>query len=211
MIVSNEDPAAGKVDGATRSIPHGVKRIVLTGFMGAGKTTVGRALAELLGWEFLDLDQHLESRTGSTIPDLFKTFGETHFRRLESAALANALARTNTVLALGGGTPEEMANRLLLEQTPCTVVVFLDAPFPVLFDRCMLEGIGSPELARPVLTSPAEAEARFAVRLPLYRRLARITLGTAALTSIGCAQALHLELTQLAIGSARSAGRAAGV
>lgn len=196
MIASQEDTAAGKLHGRTRLLPHGVERIVLTGFMGAGKTTVSRALAALLGWEFLDLDLHLESRTQSTIPDLFKTFGETHFRRLESAALANALARTKTVLALGGGTPEELANRLLLEQTPGMVVVFLDAPFSVLFDRCMLDGIGSPEQARPVLTSPERAEARFAVRLPLYRRLARVTLATSTLTSAECAHALYLQLTE---------------
>ena len=165
------------------TLPADLKRIVLTGFMGAGKTSVGRLLASALGWEFLDLDAHLEARTGATIADLFSQHGEAHFRRLESSALANALARPRTVIALGGGTPEELTNRLLLEQTPGTVVIFLDAPFDMLFDRCMLQSFASPEHIRPVLASPADAEARFRNRQPLYRRLAKLTIATAELTS----------------------------
>lgn len=172
------------------ALPAGLRRIVLTGFMGAGKTSVGRMLAELLGWEFLDLDTHLEARAETSIPNLFSQHGEAHFRRLESSALANALSRSNVVLALGGGTPEALTNRLLLEQTPGTLVVFLDAPFAVLFDRCMLQSFSSPEQLRPVLASPAEAEARFHGRLPLYRRLARLTLSTAELTSAAAAQSI---------------------
>ncbi len=166
----------------TFTVPATLQRIVLTGFMGAGKTSVGRILAELLGWEFLDLDTHLEQRAGATIPSLFETHGEPHFRRLESSALANALARPHTILALGGGTPEQLTNRLLLEQTPRTLVVFLDAPFETLFDRCMLQSFASPDHIRPVLASPAEAEARFRVRQPLYKRLARATIATESLT-----------------------------
>ena len=161
----------------------GLKHIVLTGFMGAGKTSVGRLLAELLGWRFLDLDAHLEARAGASIAQLFATHGEPHFRRLESSALANALAQPNTVLALGGGTPEQLTNRLLLEQTPGTSIVFLEAPFETLFDRCMLQSFASPEHIRPVLASPSEAVARFLGRQPLYRRLARHTVHTAELTA----------------------------
>ncbi len=168
------------------TIPETTQRLVLTGFMGAGKSSIGRLLAQALAWDFLDLDQHLESRTQSTIPHLFATLGEPAFRRLESSALANALARPHTVIALGGGTPEQLTNRLLLEQTPATTVIFLDAPFPVLFDRCMLQTIASPfsdpAHIRPLLASPEEAQTRFTTRLPLYRRLARITLPTETLT-----------------------------
>ncbi len=163
-------------------LPATLQRIVLTGFMGAGKTSVGRILAELLGWEFLDLDSHLEARAAATITALFETHGEAHFRRLESSALADALARPHTILALGGGTPEQLTNRLLLEQTPGTLVVFLDAPFEILFDRCMLQSFASPDHIRPVLASPTEAEGRFRTRQPLYKRLARITIATEALT-----------------------------
>ena len=84
------------------------------GFMGAGKTTVGRLLAEALGWDFLDLDEHIEARASATVPQLFERHGEPGFRRLESSALANALSRQSTVLALGGGAPEQLTNRLML-------------------------------------------------------------------------------------------------
>ena len=170
------------------ALPASVRRVVLTGFMGAGKTTVGRLLAECLGWDFLDLDAHLESRANASIPELFARHGEPHFRRLESSALANALSRTSTVLALGGGTPEQLTNRLLLEQTPGTPVVFLNAPFPILFDRCMLQSFASPDHIRPVLASPAEAEARFHQRQPAYIRLARFTVSTVDLTPVQTAQ-----------------------
>jgi len=163
------------------TLPATLKRIALIGFMGAGKTTVGRLLAASLGWEFLDLDAHLEARSKSTVPELF-AIGEPHFRRLESTALANALSHTSTVIALGGGTPEQLTNRLLLEQTPGTLVVYLDAPFPTLFDRCMLQSFASPQHIRPVLASPQEAEARFHARQPFYQRLARMTVSTANLT-----------------------------
>jgi shikimate kinase len=158
-------------------LPTHLRRLVLTGFMGAGKSTIGRILADRLHWDFLDLDAHLESRTNATIPQLFALHGEARFRRLESTALASALGRSNTVLALGGGTPEDLTNRLLLEQTPGTLTVFLDAPFPTLFDRCMLQDIG-----RPILEDPAAAQLRFEKRHPLYLRLAGITIETSELT-----------------------------
>ena len=157
--------------------PPAFSRIVLTGFMGAGKTTVGRLLANQLGWEFLDLDHHIEQRSGLAVAEVFASHGEAHFRRLESAALANALRHPNLVLALGGGAPEAITNRLLLEQTPRTLTVFLEAPFPILFDRCMLQAVLQ-ALDRPNLRDPAAAQARFAARLPLYRRMAQLTIST---------------------------------
>ena len=176
-------------------LPEGLRRIVLTGFMGSGKSTVGRMLAQTLGWEFLDLDTHLEARANASIADLFTLHGEQHFRRLESSALANALHRTDTVIALGGGVPEQLTNRLLLEQTPGTAVIFLDAPFPTLYDRCMLQSIANPDHIRPVLATPAEAEARFVVRQPLYRRLARLTVPTAELSAAEATRAVLISLT----------------
>jgi len=178
-------------------VPAAIHRIVLTGFMGAGKTTVGRILAEALGWEFLDLDAHLEARSNATIRELFERHGEPRFRQMESSALANALSRSATVLALGGGTPEQLTNRLLLEQTPGTLVIFLDAPFPTLYDRCMLQSFASPEHIRPVLASPAEAEARFHQRQPFFRRLAAVTIATAELTPGESAQAILDSFAQL--------------
>ena len=168
--------------------PAHLRRLVLTGFMGAGKTTVGRLLAARIGWNFLDLDTYIESRTGLSVPAIFATHGETRFRQLESVALASALGRRHIVLALGGGTPEVLTNRLLLDQTPATETIFLDAPFATLFDRCKLPAFNSSDSvptgqARPVLADPATAEARFLARQPLYRRLAQYTIDTAHLTT----------------------------
>ncbi len=170
------------------SLPPNVRRIVLTGFMGAGKSTVGRLLATHLQWTFLDLDAHLEARAGASIPELFERHGEPHFRRLESSALASALRQPQLVLALGGGAPETLTNRLLLEQTPGTLTIFLDAPFATLFDRCMLQalnpgaGAAARDADRPNLRDSDTAQARFNLRHPLYRRLARITVETSALS-----------------------------
>ncbi len=161
---------------------HTIRRIVLTGFMGAGKSTVGRLLAHQLGWSFLDLDEHIEQRAGISVPSIFSSHGEPHFRRLESSALANALRQSSLVLALGGGAPETLTNRLLLEQTPHTTVVFLDAPFPVLFDRCMLQALIVGTTDRPNLNDPGAASARFTARRPFYLRLARVTIPTETLT-----------------------------
>ena len=181
---------------ASLGIPPHLRRLVLTGFMGAGKSTIGRLLADRLNWQFLDLDAHLEARTGATIPQLFERHGEAHCRRLESTALASALGHDYTILALGGGTPEELTNRLLLEQTPATFTIFLDAPFPTLFDRCMLQGLNDPTVARPVLRDPVAAQLRFTKRHPLYRRLANLTLDTTDLTADQTVDALCRGLTQ---------------
>jgi len=176
---------------APATVPAHLKRIVLTGFMGAGKSTIGRLLASRIGWNFLDVDAHLEARTGATIPQLFERHGEAHFRRLESSALASALGRSQAVLALGGGAPEELTNRLLIEQTPATFTIFLDAPFPTLYDRCMLQDIG-----RPVLADPEAAQLRFARRHPLYRRLARLTIDTTDSTPAETVEAILSGLNQ---------------
>jgi len=167
----------------------GLERLVLTGFMGAGKSTVGRQLAARLGWDFVDLDELIESRAGLTVPAIFSQYGESHFRKLESQALAAALGRRNILLALGGGAPEILTNRLLIEQTPATATIFLDAPFSTLFDRCMLQALNTPAAGtqpaelRPLLADPATAEARFMARRPIYRRLARLAVDTSSLST----------------------------
>jgi shikimate kinase len=168
-----------------------LNRVVLTGFMGAGKTTVGHILANRLGWDFVDLDACVESRAGISVTEFFAAQGERHFRKLESQALASALGRRQIVLALGGGAPEVLTNHLLIEQTPATAAIFLDAPFSTLFHRCMLQALAAspadgatqPHAIRPLLADPAEAEARFHARRPMYRRLARLTLDTSVLTA----------------------------
>jgi len=154
---------------------QGVDRVVLTGFMGSGKSTLGPLLADRLGWRFLDLDTEIERRDGRSVARIFAESGESHFRKLESAALATLLGRRRVVLALGGGAPEELGNRLLLEQTPRTAVVYLAAPFEALVARC-LEQPGAAE--RPVLADLSAAERRFKARRRLYERIAGHTVET---------------------------------
>jgi len=157
-----------------------VDRVVLTGFMGSGKSTLGPLLAERLGWRFLDLDSEIERRDSRTVARIFAESGEPHFRKLESAALATLLGRRRLVLALGGGAPEELGNRLLLEQTPRTAVVYLAAPFQALVERCLQQ----PDAAeRPVLADLSAAERRFKARKRLYERIAGHTVETAELNA----------------------------
>jgi shikimate kinase len=84
-------------------LPERVRRIVLIGLMGAGKTTVGRLLADRLGWSFLDLDERIESQNGRTVAEIFARDGEKEFRRLEQQLTAELASAERIVLAPGGG------------------------------------------------------------------------------------------------------------
>jgi shikimate kinase len=176
-----ETPDMPKSSTSTRPpavVLRDVDRVVLTGFMGSGKSTIGPLLADRIGWRFLDLDSEIERRDGRSVARIFAESGEPHFRKLESAALATLLGRRRVVLALGGGAPEELGNRLLLEQTPRTAVVYLAAPFEALVARCLEQ----PDAAeRPVLADLSAAERRFKARRRLYERIAGYTVETAEL------------------------------
>ncbi|HYW85550.1 MAG TPA: shikimate kinase [Spirochaetia bacterium] len=87
------------------------QRIILIGFMGSGKSSVGRILADRLGYELVDTDALLEERAGAPIPRIFREQGEPAFRALESEVLASVADRTRSVIATGGGAPAHPANR----------------------------------------------------------------------------------------------------
>jgi len=116
--------------------------VVLIGFMGAGKTTVGRSLAERLGWKFLDLDDLIEQREQKTVAEIFASSGEAAFRAMESAALAAALqdcaGSSDLVLALGGGAFVQPQNREALNAAGA-ITVLLEAPVEELQRRCAAE------------------------------------------------------------------------
>jgi len=162
--------------------PETLDRIVLTGFMGSGKTTAGALLADRLGWNFIDLDREIEARHQQTVPQIFAEQGEPHFRHLEAATLASLLGQRRVVLALGGGAPEELGNRLLLEQTPHTAVVYLAAPFDTLVARCAAQATDPSAAARPNLVDLNLAERRFRLRRSHYERIAAHTVNTGNLT-----------------------------
>ena len=87
---------------STVSVQDTLLRVVLTGFMGAGKSTIGHLLADRIGWEFLDLDTHIEVTAGKSAKELFAKVGESGFRQLESEVLGMALQRSTLILAPGG-------------------------------------------------------------------------------------------------------------
>lgn len=111
--------------------------IYLVGFMGAGKSTIGRRLAQELGWTYADLDDDIEAAAGRPIWAIFESDGEEAFRKLESAALARRVERiragTPTVLSLGGGAFARQQNRDLVAGQG--VSIWLDCPFEMLWDR----------------------------------------------------------------------------
>jgi shikimate kinase len=156
-----------------------ISRLVLTGFMGAGKTTVGRLLAPRMGWAFLDLDQHIEATAGAAARILIDTLGEASFRELESGALASALKRSETVVAVGGAAIDLAANQLLLAASPATLVVFLDAPFETLIGRCLIQEQQGGATYRPLLHKTGLARARFSARRSLYAAHAHLTMDAA--------------------------------
>jgi len=127
------------------SIPH-VRAIILVGFMGAGKTCVGKELANLLGWKFEDLDLRIQAQEGRSIAEIFSACGEAGFRRAEEFSLQASLRElspSGSVIALGGGAFVQEKNAALLA-APGLVTVFLDAPAPELFDRCRRQRIDRP-------------------------------------------------------------------
>jgi shikimate kinase len=135
-------------------------RLYLTGFMGAGKTTVGRCLAGRLDCPFVDLDAAVEERVGSTVGEVFERHGEAHFRRLEAVELRRTQEFEHVVVATGGGTPIEAANRRWMGAHG--IVVWLDLPFERLAERLATAP------GRPLWPNAFEAERLFADRRRFY-------------------------------------------
>lgn len=109
------------------------QHLILTGFMGSGKSSVGRELATLLRRPFIDLDKYIEKQTGLTITEIFAHRGETSFRRLEQQALQAVLTYPPMVLATGGGTIINEDNRRLMQNRG--YIVFLDASGDTIMKR----------------------------------------------------------------------------
>jgi len=141
-----------------------LRRIVLTGFMGSGKSTVGPLIAARLGWQFIDVDDVIEAEAGATIAEIFARHGEPAFREREYATIARLVARDALVLALGGGAIERTETRDLLLNAPGTLLVHLEVELATTLARC-----SGTEHTRPVLADQANLASRYHRRLPLYR------------------------------------------
>ncbi|MEQ9021503.1 MAG: shikimate kinase [Pseudomonadales bacterium] len=145
------------------------RNVVLIGPMGAGKSAVGRALASIMGMQFIDTDLLIEERCGADIPWIFDIEGEQGFRRRETAVLKEISTVANSVIATGGGVVTVPENHLLLKQAG--KVVYLSAPVDVLFRRV------AKDKSRPLLQveNPRAAyKELFKQRDPIYRQLADV-------------------------------------
>lgn len=143
--------------------------VYLVGFMGCGKSSVGAALAGMLGVRFLDLDQMLVDRLGASVAEVFARHGEGLFRREESLMLEEVAGLPHGVVATGGGTYCFEGNRRLIEESE-GISVYLETAWPTLLAR-----LPGKQADRPKFGDPVQAERLFQAREPLYR-LARLTV-----------------------------------
>jgi shikimate kinase len=130
--------------------------IYLTGFSGTGKSNSGRQAADLLRWEFFEMDDRIEARTGKKIPEIFAGEGEERFRQIETEVLREAASKAGVVVSTGGGVPTREENRRLMAQTG--VVIRLKASPETIHAR--LSGAAGPRgrALRPLLGSDAPVE-----------------------------------------------------
>jgi shikimate kinase len=166
--------------------------IFLIGMMGAGKSTVGKALARRLGREFIDTDHEIVGRTGVPIATIFEIEGEAGFRRRESAVLAELATRPGAVIATGGGAVISRENRRLMREAG--LVVYLHATLERLHERTRRDS------SRPLLASGdrrSKLGKLLEVRDPLYRETAHLILESGAPSAATLADRIVDALRQL--------------
>lgn len=150
--------------------------IILCGFMGCGKTSVGRRAAALMGRELCDLDSYIEEQAGMTVSEIFARFGEAEFREREARAVREVAGAPGLIIASGGGTVLSRANVEAFHERG-GLIVFLDAPLAALQERL------KNDRRRPLLQVPDRRrviEELFEKRIPLYRAAADVTVDAGA-------------------------------
>jgi shikimate kinase len=165
-----------------------VQRIYLVGFMGVGKSTVGRELSLKLHLPFLDLDAEIEKAEQLPVREIFSRFGEPRFRQLEREHLGRLAKTSQAVIALGGGAYIDPENRRIVDDTG--VSVWLEASFPIINERVWPDG------TRPLLADPDQAKRLYFERLPSYK-LARIHVLTDNLLPAAIAEEITQRITML--------------
>lgn len=154
-----------------------VDKVYLVGFMGAGKTSVGRALAKRIGWRFVDVDGLIEDRERLTVSDIFQRHGEPYFRGVERAVLAEQVPLRHTVVATGGGTFVDVQNRAIIKADGAAI--WLDVPLERLIARIPQDG------RRPLAADRSNLERLFHSRRAAYEEAhLRIDAGRAAIESV---------------------------
>jgi shikimate kinase len=145
------------------------RHIFLIGFMGSGKSYLGRQLARAMDYPFIDLDEYLESKLGASILDFFERAGEASFRREESQALREMASQPPSIIACGGGTPCQDDNMEWMSARGTTV--FLDVHQDILLERLERESAHRPLIAAQKDLAAYLAN-KLAQRRPIYEQAA---------------------------------------
>lgn len=144
-----------------------MRNIVLCGFMGCGKSTVGAALAELLDMRFIDMDAFIEEQSGMTVPEIFQKMGEPYFRTLETRCAETLSLQSGLVVSTGGGALLSPANAAFLKKSG--VIVLIDVPLSLI--ECRLAG----DTSRPLLNRADKSDEMrrlYGQRMSAYRAAA---------------------------------------
>ncbi len=150
--------------------------LVLCGFMGCGKTCVGKRLARMTGRKFCDLDQYIEKKEGMTVSEIFAAYGEEGFRQRETQAVREIAGEGGMVVACGGGTVLFPQNVAAFHEAG-SVILLLDTPLPVLQERL------KNDKKRPLLQKPNRRQViadLYKKRIPQYRAAADVTVKATA-------------------------------
>jgi shikimate kinase len=190
-----------RFEGNKRHAPP-VTAVFLVGFMGAGKTSVGRALGRRLNWVFEDLDDRIQQREGRTIAEIFRDSGELEFRRAEHDALRQLVEELRggaaKVVALGGGAFVQPKNAALLRASGAKTL-FLDAPVDELWHRCCQQA-GETGVERPLLRSRGQFDELHRARRKIYLRASkRIETGDRSIETVAVDVIQELGLKKLRV------------
>ncbi len=147
------------------------KNIVLCGFMGCGKSTIGDLLSKKMGMSFVDLDAYIEKKENKTVSEIFADSGEEYFRKLEREASKELSEKRGLIIAAGGGTLTFKENVDVLKTSG--KIILLDVPVEVISDRLKFDD------TRPLLARPDKEEAMrelYEKRMPLYKSAADVVI-----------------------------------
>lgn len=169
--------------------------LILVGYMGSGKSSVGLKLSKILNYNFIDFDSYIEKQVGMRVGEIFKTKGEVFFRKQEHVYLKDVVNKTNSVIALGGGTPCYGTNLEIIKQGKFSKLIYLKASIPNLVERVFHEKSSRPMISH--LNTKDELQEfigkHLFERAPMYEQ-ADITIKTDALPVHKVVEAILLQL-----------------